>query len=195
MQLLQAVRFNLTHLADFKGRESSTLFWPYAGLIIVLMFIAMALGGTSEFADSLERMQAFAVEHPELATIESGPGHYSISIEGNHPELAPDLGPMMVGACIIVVIAVILLGAAVARRLHDTGKSGLWGLAPLFFLALGLLLSPKVFSQPMDNMGLFFLLFFNNAAYIVSLITLVVLLACSTEAGENRYGPEPARGG
>jgi len=144
-----------------------------------------------EISVSMERMQKFAAKHPELATIQQGPGSYSISIQGNHPELMPDMGNMMGMMAIVFVIVVALFAAAVARRLHDRGKSGVWGLLPLPFIIFASVMMPKVFAQNPPNMGLFFAIFINNMLYIASLIFLVVLLAGAGSKGENRYGIEP----
>ena len=148
-----------------------------------------------ELSASMERMQRFAEEHPDQATIERGPGSYSITIHGHHPELMPDFGRMM--GLIVVGFAVIifLLAAAVVRRLHDRGKSGAWGLMPIPFLVFASVAMPKLFNQvgqgDAPDMSLFFAIFINNMLYLASLAFLIVLLAGASAKGENRYGPEP----
>jgi len=142
-----------------------------------------------EMSASLERMQKFATEHPEMATVQKGPGSYSISIQGYHPELMPDMGNMMGLMAVVFVAAIALLAAAVVRRLHDRGKSGAWGLMPLPFIAFASIMMSKVIAQNPPDMGLFFAIFINNFIYIGTLIFLVVLLAGAGTQGENRYGP------
>lgn len=41
------------------------------------------------------------------------------------------------------------------------------------------------------NLALFFLLFFNNLAYMVGLISLIVMLCLKGTVGLNRFGPDP----
>ena len=93
----------------------------------------------------------------------------------------------------IAVITVALLAAAVARRLHDRDRSGLWGLAPLPFLSFGLVGMHYLmtsFSGPQQpDLGAFFFLFLNNITYLAILVTLVVQLASRGTEGENRFGP------
>jgi uncharacterized membrane protein YhaH (DUF805 family) len=139
--------------------------------------------------------QRYAMEHPEKATIVTGPGHYSVRIEGNAPELAPLFDSLFRWISVLVVISMLLLAAAVARRLHDTGKSGLFGLMPVPFLAIGLYMMPGLFAgarrAQAPDMGLFFGIFLNNFIYLAMLLALIVLLAREGMKEPNRYGPEP----
>ncbi|MEQ1491130.1 MAG: DUF805 domain-containing protein, partial [Terricaulis sp.] len=144
---------------------------------MVLAFASVAAVMFPEILASMERMQRFAVEHPELATVERGPASYSIRIEGYHPELMPDIGRVSISLGAVIAVSVFLLAGAVVRRLHDRGKSGLWALAPVSFLLIGLSAFPILFTQDPPNMGLFFALFLNNALYLGTLIYLVVLLS------------------
>jgi uncharacterized membrane protein YhaH (DUF805 family) len=191
MSVLKTIRYNLSNLATFRGRESRGQFWPYAALVFVFAIVGIMAVMLPEISVSMERMQKFAAKHPELATVQQGPGSYSISIQGNHPELMPDMGNMMGMMAIVFVIVVALFAAAVARRLHDRGKSGVWGLLPLPFIIFASVMMPRVFAQNPPDMGLFFVIFINNMFYIASLIFLVVLLAGAGSKGENRYGIEP----
>ncbi|EIZ80405.1 hypothetical protein WSK_0963 [Novosphingobium sp. Rr 2-17] len=142
---------------------------------------------------SLARMQQFAVQHPEQSTVISGPGHYEVRIEGNHPELMPDMSGIAGAMIGVSAIAILLLAAAVSRRLHDTGRRGWWGLLPLPFLFAGFVFMPRLFAQVSDgaspDMGLFGLLFLNNMVYLGSLAVLVILLAQPEQRQANRFGP------
>jgi uncharacterized membrane protein YhaH (DUF805 family) len=162
------------------------------------MFAAMAAVMVPTMATTFSRMQQFAVEHPDQATVTSGPGTYSIQIHGNHPELLPDMTRFFAPLGIGVVVAVVLLAAAVTRRLHDRGRRGYWGLMPLPFLAFGLTVFPKMFATMSqgdvspETLGLFFTLFFNNMLYLASLGLLIFLLAARSDVGSNRFGPPEA---
>ena len=182
---------HLKRLAAFAGRESRGHFWPYAGAVLALSFITMFLLMIPPMAESMRRTQQFAAANPDQATVESGPGHYSISIQGHHPELMPDFASMMLGMNAVMAVAVLLLAAAIVRRLHDRGRSGLWALMPLPFLAFASIVTPGVMAASTPDLGLFFALFLNNMIYIGTLVALVVMLAGPSAAGPNKYGETP----
>ena len=136
---------------------------------------------------SMHAMQEFAAQHPEQATVTSGPGQYSISIEGNHPEFMPAVS-MALYLGVTFGLAIMLYAAAIVRRLHDRGKSGLWGLMPLPFILYSSIQMPRVFASAgtavQPDMTLFFSIFLSNLFYIIALIWLIVLLA-------GQSAPEP----
>jgi uncharacterized membrane protein YhaH (DUF805 family) len=92
-------------------------------------------------------------------------------------------------------LAVLLLAAAVTRRLHDRGRRGWWGLAPLPFLVVGMTVFPRLFKTTLagemtpDSMRLFGLMFANNLLYLGSLGLLIFLLAGASQPNANRFGP------
>jgi uncharacterized membrane protein YhaH (DUF805 family) len=194
--IFASIRHNLAGLLRFSGRDSRASFWPYAVTVVLLDVAAMALLMVPEMLDSMARMQRFAVEHPELTTVDSGPGHYSITIQGYHPELMPDMSLLFSGVAAIFVATLLLLAAAVARRLHDRNRSGAWGLLPVPFIAFSLATMPRLFagigSGEAPDMRLFGALFLSNALYLVSLALLVVLLAGERSKGPNRFGERAA---
>jgi uncharacterized membrane protein YhaH (DUF805 family) len=182
-------------LFRFGGRDRPGQFWPYAGMVILLAFIAMIGMMMPPVFDSIARMQRFAAEHPELTTVESGPGHYSMTIHGYHPELMPDMDGLIVRMAVIAALTIALFAGAVARRLHDRGKSALLGLLPLPFIVLGFAIMPQLFHSVAATtpdvhlfMRLFPLLFLNNLLYLASLAYLVVQLVSAGTRGPNRFG-------
>jgi uncharacterized membrane protein YhaH (DUF805 family) len=194
--IFASIRHNLANLLRFSGRDSRRTFWPYAIAVVLLDIAAMTAAMLPIMAESFGRMQRFAVEHPEQATVDSGPGHYSITIHGNHPELMPDVTPIFTTIALIVAATILLLGAAVARRLHDRQLRGAWGLIPLPFLGFASVAMPRLFASmrtgnPPD-MRLFAAMFVNNALYLAALATLVVLLVGAGTNGPNRYGETTA---
>lgn len=183
------VVYHLAGLVKFSGREARAQFWPWAGIVVGLIFLGSFVLVGPMVADTMVKMQQFAREHPDQARVNAGPGHYEISIEGHHPELMPDFAAFSGAMAIVAALAVVLLSAAVARRLHDTGLTGAWGLLPLPFLAIGLTQTPKLFASAVPDMQLFGLLFLNNLCYLGALGLLVLLLAREGSRGNNRYGP------
>lgn len=157
----------------------------------------MAVGMTvfmPTFADSTVRMQQFAATHPDQAVVTQGPGSYSISIQGSHPELFPNFGMTLHRMGAVVGAGALCLAAAVTRRLHDRGLSGFLGLLPLPFLGFSLMAMPKVFAFTGDSQTMppgFFAVFASNFLYIGALGLLGFLLVGPSQIGPNRYGEAP----
>lgn len=67
---------------------------------------------------------------------------------------------------------------------------------PVPFLLFGVGVFPimmnDMMQSPEPNLALFFLLFFNNMAYIIGLISLIVMLCLKGTSGPNRFGAEVA---
>ncbi|MBO9726610.1 MAG: DUF805 domain-containing protein [Novosphingobium sp.] len=185
------IGYHLVRLAKFSGRETRAQFWPYAAVVAgIAMVCGFAMAMPMVLA-SMAKMRQFALEHPEQATISSGPGRYEIEIQGYHPELMPDIAPFLTAMEGVMALLIVLTAAAVVRRLHDTGLSGAWGLLPLPFLFFGFARMPVLFADPAFDTRLFGLLFLNNFCYLGALGVLVLLLARSGKTEENRYGPVP----
>lgn len=185
----------LRNVLRFSGRDTLSQFWPYTGAVIGASMVAGGILFVPMMATTMAKMQKFAAEHPDQADVVTGPGSYSISINGNHPELLPDFSGLMSGVLVITVIVVVLLAAAVTRRLHDRGRRGYWALFPLFFLMSGMAGMRIVFSQfgatGEPDMSLFGLMFLNNILYLASLALLLVQLVQDGTKGPNRYGDDP----
>lgn len=174
-------------LADFNGREDRASFWPYAALVFGIIMIAGMFIFVPMMAHVMSEMQQYAAQHPDQATVVSGPGRYSISVKGSHPEFFP-ASSMAAFLGVTFGLAIILYAAAATRRLHDTGKSGFWALMPLPFIIYSSVMMPRMFAfRGEPDMSLFFSIFFSNMLYIITLIVLIVLLAGSSQSGRNRF--------
>lgn len=189
--ILQSLSDNVRRVSQFSGRSAPALFWPYAICVVVIAMASIALVMIPELLRSFGKAQAFAEAHPDKVTITSSPGHYSIQIHENIPGLMPDMTSLAYSMGVVIALAAIFLAAAVARRLHDRGKSGWWGIMPLPFALFSTFAMPGVFrsveaGQP--DMGAFFAVFLSNAAYLAGLVFLVVLLLGKSDPVANRYG-------
>jgi uncharacterized membrane protein YhaH (DUF805 family) len=116
----------------------------------------------------------------------------SIILFLNDFDMSPDAPEHIFAAGGLMFAALVaLLAAAVARRLHDGGLSGYWGLLPLPFVAccctmtLGL---SSQFETGRPDMRLVFSIFASFLLYSAALILLVVLLARRGAPGPNRFG-------
>jgi uncharacterized membrane protein YhaH (DUF805 family) len=180
---------HLKRLFDFTGREDRASFWPYAAIAFILTVTVGMIIFMPMMTRTLHAMQEFADQHPDQATVSSGPGHYSISIQGNHPEFMP-AGSIALFLGVTFGLAILLFAAAVVRRLRDRGKSGYWGLMPLPFIAYSSIQMPRMFASfgtgAEPDMAVFFSIFFSNLLYMVTLVWLIVLLAGRSETGPAR---------
>lgn len=159
----------LNRLTDFSGRDPRRLFWPYAGVVVLAMIMLMGMVNMAFMSRMMLRADASAM---------------------------PDFSGMVLAMAIEILAIVALLAAAVTRRLHDTGRAGYWGLAPVPFLAFGMggfyALTRTFVDGTQDIPPLFVAIFFNNMIYMASIVLLVVLLCQPTKPAANRYGEPPA---
>lgn len=191
--MLASIVHGFANLTRFSGRDPRERFWPYALALVGAAFVAMILSFGVGFASNFQKTIAYAEAHPDKATVTRSGGSVTVTIHEPTPELMPDMAPMFLGLRVIAPVIVLLLAAAVTRRLHDTGRSGLWGLPPVVFLGIGLALFPSLFQRLMAGddsaIGLLLPLFANNLAYLASLGLLVICLCLSSKPDANRYGP------
>lgn len=177
-------------LFDFGGREDRASFWPYAALAFGITMVVGMIIFVPMMSRSIQAMQQFAAEHPDQVTVASGAGQYSISVQGKHPEFMPARS-MALYLAVSFGLAILLYAAAVVRRLHDRGKSGLWGLMPLPFILYSAVQMPRMFGSigtgAEPDMAVFLSIFASNLLYMITLIWLVVLLAGRSDPAPNRY--------
>lgn len=171
---------HFSRLFDFAGREDRASFWPYAAIVFVIIMAAGMTIFVPLMTDAMHKMQQFAAQHPDQATVTSGPDHYAISVHGNHPVFMP-AGSIATYLALTFGLAILLYAAAVVRRLHDRGKAGYWGLMPLPFILYSSVQMPKMFASVGSgiepDLTVFFSIFFSNLLYIITLIWLIVILA------------------
>ena len=174
-------------LFDFSGREDRASFWPYIGVAFAIVMTFSMTILLPMIMQSMQEMQQFAAQNPGQATVRSGPGHYSISVRGEHPEF---ISPGSIALYLVVTfgLAVLLFAAAIVRRLRDTGRSGAWSLLPLPFILYSSALMPQIFAggsaRAEGFTGLFLSVFISNFLYIAALSLLVVLLAQPTKPSD-----------
>ena len=197
--LFTSLRHATTNLANFRGRDNPALFWPFTGLVIGAIMLLGMVGAMAIMAQLLPGIIAFAKAHPDQTHIESGPTNFQITIDGQ-PGLSPldqaqfgqIFDTMLAINMISLVVVVVLLGAAVTRRLHDSGMTGAIAWVPVLLLVAGMaqMRSAIAFDpKSATDMTAFLRLFATNFAYLASLGGLVYLLIRKGTPGENRYGP------
>jgi uncharacterized membrane protein YhaH (DUF805 family) len=114
--MFAAIKYNLLHLADFRGREDRPTFWWYVLFLVILDFIlglalsgSMAAGGISS---AYHAAQAGASQEEIQAQMMQQVGAH--------------LGTMMWLSVAIRLLITVLSVAAFVRRLHDSNNSGWW---------------------------------------------------------------------
>jgi len=173
---LASLRNGFGGVLRFTGRDSRVLYWPYVATVLGTLTLLLMAAMLPIFIELFVRMERFAIAHPDQATITQGPGSYSITIEGWHPELMPDFTGFLHVTEIGAIAFILLIAAATVRRLRDNGRGLWWALLPLPFLTTGLALFPVIMAgfqtvgQP--RFDLFLLLFANNATYLAMLALL-----------------------
>ena len=152
----------------FSGRDTRSEFWPFAGVAVALYLVmgwAVLIPITLPVFDASSRTD-FGM---------------SQKIEGN----------FLFASVLMFAALVALLAAAVARRLHDSGRSAFWGLLPLPFAVYSGAMFFRLFSQfgaGEPDLRLFFSVFASNVLYSVAVIWLIVLLVLRSTPGGNRFG-------
>jgi uncharacterized membrane protein YhaH (DUF805 family) len=191
-----SIGYNLARLFTFSGRETRRLFWPYAigvflaGMLLNFMIVIPVL------MNMMEGLMAYSQQHPE-----GPPPPQPGQLPALPPELMPDFGSLILPSAVIALVSMLLLAAAVVRRLHDRDRAGWWGLLPVPFKLAGLAAGPAVTGAlthppggtPLAATGspLVMLGSLNSLAYWIAFIVLVVMLVGEGTRGPNRFGDDP----
>jgi uncharacterized membrane protein YhaH (DUF805 family) len=188
-KVFTSIGYNLRRIADPTGRESNPLFWPYAILIAALNYVAGAMAAAPMMIEMMQNMgRVFVDLQRRGARNEPPPLPFDTAF-------MPDMSAVVVPNAIILAASVVLLFSAVARRLHDRDRTGLWGLLPVPFAALGIALIPYAFGDLVgapEVPAIFLALMLNNLLYLASLVLLIVLLVGKGTPDANRFGAPPA---
>lgn len=176
-----AIAHCLRNLLRFRGRDTRSQFWFY----ILGLFIAQ------QIITALATILLMAVHFDSPASVAATPPE-------NAAGFFASVHLFMLIALSSGVLAIMLLAAAVVRRLHDRGLSGAWGLLPVPFIVFSSVEMYRFFGsfgQPgmEPDHSLFMAIFISNALYLVALGALIVLLVRDSDPGVNRFGPPPLR--
>jgi uncharacterized membrane protein YhaH (DUF805 family) len=196
-EIKASIRHGFGGLTRFSGRDTRRSFWPYA----IFLFLATSALSYIAMIPDLMRMMTGVIELVEEADRDRAAGlPVAAPFPGKDGSLPPELIPDFTNTFLLTgalnAIAILLIAAAVTRRLHDRGRAGYWGLMPLPFSVIGLVFAGRMVDQMMraplgGGSPLVSLLMLNAAAYWALLAFLVVLLVGDGTKGPNRFGPEP----
>lgn len=179
-------------LLQFSGRDTRGEFWPYAGAVFVLFFVTNFVVIASMMVGLLMDASAQAAMHPSAVAVTAPSSTDAYMVTETAGAEPPAVFKLFFAIYpVMITMVVLLLAAAVVRRLHDRGVAGFRGLLPVPFLAIGMMMMPivmGVFTTGTPRFDLFGLLFVNNMLYIVALVALIVLLAQPGSTRANRHG-------
>lgn len=161
-------------LIDFRGREDRASFWRYAALVYGLMtFVSVAV--------------MFAV----IFSVMPDGGAFGTDVSA---PFFPSMGMFFAGMALLLALTILLYAAAIVRRLHDGGLSGLWAVMPVPFLLFSMVQMWSLFDSfgsALPDMNSFYLIFASNLIYILTVIALIILLARRSDPQPNRYDHLP----
>ncbi len=204
--MLGAIKYNLTHLLDFTGRDARQTFWFY---VLFLFLVYMALGMVGSFALIGSLMS------PMLEAANAGASEQEMQVRMAQ-QMGATMGRMfeaMLWVSVVVsVLMDLLLAAAFVRRLHDSNSSGWWALAVLAAQVASIAaMIPMIevmkdfMAEAMDPANL------ANPAHMQSMIerhsemnfygligwiaplAVIVFGVMDSSNGPNRFGEEPVR--
>ena len=196
--LFASLRHALTHLTQFRGRDNPALFWPFAGLVVGASMALSMIGALVAMVQMAPRIIAFARAHPDQTHVDSGAGGFQVTINGGPggPPIDPAMFKQFFDMAVAVntislIMIIVLLGAAITRRLHDSGMPGFVAWIPALLMVIGMAhmrdAVPMMSTTNVDPSA-FLRVFAINLAYLASLGGLVYLLVRKGTPGDNRYG-------
>lgn len=170
------------NLTDFRGRTSRKRFWPFAGVVIGAYFVLSVVVGTALVVPMMTRAFEVMQANPQAAST-------------NPAALMPDTRPMVWISLALELVALGLLSAAVFRRLHDRGLTGLLLVLPLPGRIVSTVLAwnmttAELISRAQQPGGMA-LNWAGSALFWIGLAVLVVILILPGQAGANRFGLPP----
>ncbi|MDE2437162.1 MAG: DUF805 domain-containing protein [Sphingomonadales bacterium] len=140
--MLGAIKYGLSKLLDPSGRDGRQTFWYFVLFVVVLRFVAgMVISiplTTRTITSAVEAAKAGA--DPAAAQAQT-----MAAVTAMMPQLA--YYGMAVGA-----VSMLLLAAALVRRLHDSDMSGWWVLLPGAIYAYALARTPEQVAKAMEIM-------------------------------------------
>ncbi len=128
--MLGAIQYHLRHLADFTGRDARQTFWYWFLALFIVNIVASTIATVPIMIETMTiGFEAARNGNPEAAqaTMMSAMGDRVAS--------------MIVLSLVLGAANLLLIAAAFVRRLHDSGKSGIWALVAGVVYVVSLLLT------------------------------------------------------
>lgn len=179
-------------LLKFTGRENREPFWLWVLIVYAVQTGITMIASIPLYVWMFQRIgHAVATNNPDEMKDQAAMFH--------------DMAPLMIWlglvSAVLGVVFMLLIAAAVVRRLHDGNRTGWWALpvallnilsqvSSLAMLAAGKLtpVPGKPFAAAQQSFGLI------QFAALLALVILVVVLILPGTDGDNRFGPDPLAG-
>ena len=201
--MLNAIKYNLSNLTNFEGRDARQTFWYYVLMIVVVQYAIQIIASIPMYVSMFGGMFRAIRDNP------GDPNAGAAAVEGMMADMMGSIQTLMIVTTIVGVISVGLLTASFVRRLHDAGFTGWIAVIPIAFY-LGALGYNFVFFDQMEEimrdamvagmegggsnpiamqaeMGVMGLV-----GWIAPIVGIIFGAWPSTD-GPNKYGTEPVR--
>jgi uncharacterized membrane protein YhaH (DUF805 family) len=179
-------------LATFTGRENREPFWLWMLIVYVAQTMLSMVASVPMFVWMFQRIgHAVATSNPDELKDQQAMFH----------DMAPLMMWMGAVSAVLGVLFMLMVAAAIVRRLHDGNRSGWWAtpvallniasqVSGLMMMAAGKLnpVPGKPFAATQQSFGLIQFL------ALLALVGLVVMLILPGTDGDNRFGPDPLAG-
>ncbi|KPL67608.1 hypothetical protein SZ64_05475 [Erythrobacter sp. SG61-1L] len=194
--MLDSIKYNLSHLASFSGRDARQTFWYYILFLVALrLVISMAVS------------VPMVISMMQRAFVQAQAG---VDEDAMLTAMMQDMGGWMamsvwVGVA-VQLVTLALAAAAFVRRLHDSGRSGWWCALAIASGLAGAAVSISMIGQvqAMFAMSAADPIAFQQAAMEqrsnplallgwIGPIVVIVFGAMKSTDGPNRYGDAPVR--
>ncbi|MCB2088177.1 MAG: DUF805 domain-containing protein [Sphingomonadaceae bacterium] len=192
--MLAAIKYNLSHLTQFDGRDARQTFWYYVLFLVVMQFgvgiIAAIPLYIDMFTGAFQAAQAGMDEQQMQAMMMANMGDQLRT-------------QVWISAGIGVVISA-LLAASFVRRLHDAGFTGWIAIIPIatYFFSLGynivnldnmLALMEKAMSatNPQEAFAIQGQMASTSLISWVGILVVIGFGVLKSQAGPNKYGDAP----
>jgi uncharacterized membrane protein YhaH (DUF805 family) len=193
--MIEAIKHNLAHLADFSGREGRRSFWLWF-LAIAIVNVVVSIGLSARMtAGAMSTAFQSAQQGVDPAAVET------IVVQ----QMLEGMPTLVYGSIALSVFNVIMLGAAFVRRLHDSGLATVFVLLPLAAAIAAALLSLQQLSHMQElvrmtmeaQAGGNLTGLTENAGWqsLVGWLPLLLVIGFGvrkSDPADNRWGPPPA---
>lgn len=192
--MLDAIKYNLTHLFDFRAREDRPTFWWYVLFLVILDIVLGLIVSGPMIVGSISAA---------IHAAQSGASEDAIRAETLQQVSGQIYTMVWVSGAIKLLMIVLSVGAFV-RRLHDSNNSGWWAALAIAAQVLVFAVNYTMLGTVRDTMsaaaasgevsGL--ALQQSHLAWLgllgwIAPIVIIVFGVMNSSSGPNRYGEAP----
>lgn len=194
--MIESVKYNLSNLTNFEGRDARQTFWFYVLFLIILQFVASLIV-------SIPMMVGMFQGAFEAARSGADPQQLNAAM---FEQLEGSLKTQIWISVILGVLSVLLFVAAFVRRLHDSGKPGwlaLLAIGPyLAALAINVSSFDKIMAStreamtatdPNQAMAMQSELYAYSILPWIGYLVVIAFGVMKSDEGANKYGEAPVR--